>query len=69
MGFIRPHTPYVAPQRFFDLTDPKNILMPAFYQPGGENLAHIPQAALRPNNNVFRYQAPSVKEAREARRA
>ena len=69
VGFIRPHTPYVAPQRFFDLIDPAKILMPAFYQPGGENLAQMPKAALRPNNNVFRYQAPSVKEAREARRA
>ena len=68
-GFIRPHTPYVAPKRFFELLDPKQILMPAFYQPGGENLAGIPKAALRPNNNIFRYQAPSVKEAREARRA
>ena len=69
VGFIRPHTPYVAPQAFFDLIDPLKLTMPAFYQPGGENLAAIPNAALRPNNNVFRYQAPSVKEAREARRA
>ena len=69
VGFIRPHTPYVAPQAFFDLLDPLKLEMPAFYQPGGENLAAIPNAALRPNNNVFRYQAPSVKEAREARRA
>lgn len=69
VGFIRPHTPYVAPQRFFDLLDPKQILMPAFYQPGGENLSRIPKAALRPNNNVFRFQAPNPKEACEARRA
>ena len=69
VGFIRPHTPYVAPQRFFDLLDPRTIVMPAFYQPDGENLSHIPQAALRPNNNVFRFQAPNAKEAREARRA
>jgi len=69
VGFIRPHTPYVAPQAFFDLIDPLKIAMPAFYQPGGENPAAIPKAALRPNNNIFRYQAPSVSEAREARRA
>ncbi len=69
VGFIRPHTPYVAPQAFFDLLDPLKIAMPSFYQPNGEDLAGIPKAALRPNNNVFRYQAPSVKEAREARRA
>ncbi|MCX6899511.1 MAG: sulfatase [Verrucomicrobia bacterium] len=69
VGFIRPHTPYVAPQRFFDLLDPKKIMMPPFYQPDGENISHIPKAALRPNNNVFRFQAPNPKEAREARRA
>ena len=69
VGFIRPHTPYVAPQAFFDLIDPLKLTMPAFYQPGGENLEAIPAAALRPNNNVFKYQSPSVKEAREARRA
>ena len=69
VGFIRPHTPYVAPQRFFDLLDPKTIGMPAFYQPEGENLSHTPKAALRPNNNVFRFQAPTPGEAREARRA
>ncbi|MCX6907979.1 MAG: sulfatase-like hydrolase/transferase, partial [Verrucomicrobia bacterium] len=69
VGFIRPHTPYVAPQRFFDLLDPKQIMMPAFYQPGGENLSRIPKAALRLNNNVFRFQAPTPSEAREARRA
>jgi uncharacterized sulfatase len=69
VGFIRPHTPYVAPQAFFDLLDPLQIAMPAFYLPGGEDLASIPQAALRPNNNVFKYQAPSAQQAREARRA
>jgi uncharacterized sulfatase len=69
VGFIRPHTPYVAPRRFFDAIDPTKIAMPAFYQAGGENRKQIPDAALRPNNNVFRFQMPSPKEAREARRA
>jgi len=69
VGFIRPHTPYVAPRRFFELIDPQKIAMPAFYQPGGEDRSQIPNAALRPNNNVFRFQLPSPKEAREARRA
>ena len=69
VGFIRPHTPYVAPQRFFDLLDPQKIAMPAFYQPGSENRSFIPSAALRPNNNIFRFQMPSLQEAREARRA
>ena len=69
VGFIRPHTPYVAPNAFFDALDPKRIAMPAFYQPEGENISRIPKAALRPNNNVFRFAAPSPEEARNARRA
>ncbi len=69
VGFIRPHTPYVAPQSFFDLIEPRSIQLPAFYQPGGESLAEIPRAALRPNNNVFAFEAPTVAHAREARRA
>lgn len=69
VGFIRPHTPYVAPRAYFDMIDPKQIALPAFYQPDGESLAQIPKAALRPNNNVFSIKAPGVEEAREARRA
>lgn len=69
VGFIRPHTPYVAPKRFFELLDPKQIAIPQFYQAAGEDLARIPKAALRPNNNVFRFQSPTANEAREARRA
>lgn len=69
VGFIRPHTPYVAPKAFFDKIDPQKIAMPAFYQPGGEDTSGIPDAALRPNNNVFRYAAPKGNEPREGRRA
>ena len=69
VGFIRPHTPYVAPQAFFDQIDPQQISMPPFYQPGGEDLSSIPKAALRANNNVFRFVAPTPEEARDARRA
>ena len=69
VGFIRPHTPYVAPRRYFDQLDPKVIAMPPFYQPEGEKLGSIPNAALRPNNNVFSIKAPDLAEARDARRA
>lgn len=69
VGFIRPHTPYVAPKAFFDKIDPQKIEMPPFYQPGGEDLSKIPNPALRPNNNIFRYAAPKGNEPREAKRA
>lgn len=69
VGFIRPHTPYVAPKAFFDKIDLQKITMPAFYQQGGEDVSKIPGAALRPNNNIFRYAAPKGNEPREARQA
>jgi len=69
VGFIRPHTPYVAPKAFFDGIDKAKVMLPPFYREGGENLAGIPKAALRPNNNVFRYSDPSADEARDAMQA
>ncbi|MFA6543322.1 MAG: sulfatase [Limisphaerales bacterium] len=69
VGFIRPHTPYVAPQAFFDRIDKAGLTLPPFYRAGGEDLALMPKAALRPNNNVFRHAAPTVDEARDAMRA
>jgi len=69
VGFIRPHTPYVAPKAFFDKIDPQKIAMPQYYQAGGEDTSKIPNPALRPNNNIFRYEAAKGNEPREARRA
>jgi len=69
VGFIRPHTPYVAPKAFFEKIDPKAIQMPQYYQAGGEDTSKIPNPALRPNNNIFRYEAAKGNEPREARRA
>lgn len=69
VGFIRPHTPYVAPKSHFDAVDRAKLPLPPFYRAGGEDLAGIPRSALRPNNNVFRYAAPTTDEARDACRA
>lgn len=69
VGFIRPHTPFVAPKAFFDAVDKKALTLPPFYRDGGEDLAQLPRASLRPNNNVFRYAAPTREEARDAMQA
>ncbi len=69
IGFIRPHTPFVAPQHYFDRIDAQAIVLPPFYQANGESLELIPQAALRPNNNVFSRRAPTSDQARDARQA
>jgi len=69
VGFIRPHTPFVAPKSFFDGIDKTRLTLPPFYREGGEDPTHLPKASLRPNNNVFRYAAPTPDEARDALQA
>ncbi len=69
VGFIRPHTPFVAPKSFFDAIDKTRLALPPFYRDGGEDLTQLPRASLRPNNNVFRYAAPTRDEARDALQA
>lgn len=69
VGFIRPHTPYVAPKPFFDAIDRAKLTLPPFYRDGGEDVSKLPLSALRANNNVFRYEAPTRDEAREATQA
>lgn len=69
VGFIRPHTPYVAPQAYFDSIDRSNLTLPPFYSEGGESMKLMPNHALRPNNNVFRFHAPSHDDAVDALQA
>ncbi len=69
VGFIRPHTPYVAPKIFFDQVDRKQITLTPFYQEGGENLSLVPKAALRPNNNVFSLKQANAVESIDAHQA
>lgn len=69
VGFIRPHTPFVAPKAFFEAVDKKALTLPPFYRDGGEDLAQLPRASLRPNNNVFRHAAPTREEALDAMQA
>ena len=69
VGFIRPHTPFVAPKSFFEAIDKSQLTLPPFYREGGEVVTHLPKASLRPNNNVFRYAPPTREEARDAMQA
>lgn len=69
VGFIRPHTPYVAPKAFFGAIDKTQLTLPPFYRAGGEVITHLPKSSLRPNNNVFRYVEPTQDEARDALQA
>jgi iduronate 2-sulfatase len=69
VGFIRPHTPYVAPKAFFGAIDKTQLTLPPFYRADGEVITHLPKSSLRPNNNVFRYVEPTQDEARDALQA
>ena len=69
VGFIRPHTPFVAPKAFFESINKTQLTLPPFYRDGGEDLTQLPKASLRPNNNVFRYAAPTRDEASDALQA
>jgi uncharacterized sulfatase len=69
VGFIRPHTPFVAPKAFFESINKTQLTLPPFYRDGGEDLTPLPKASMRANNNVFRYAPPTRDEARDALQA
>lgn len=52
VGFFRPHTPYVAPKKYFDLYPLDSMKMP--YSPPGDRL-DIPSAAFAHNNPIPNY--------------
>lgn len=66
VGFIRPHTPFVAPQWAFGAIDRSQIELPPYYAGEGEDTSSIPESSLRPNNNVFRYEPPTREQALDA---
>lgn len=62
-GFYRPHCPYIAPKKYFDLYPIGKITAPQFS--AGE-LANIPQAALWTNPPHFGVGAQAQREAIQA---
>ena len=72
VGFIRPHTSWVAPTEFFDHITPTNaISMPYYFVPGGEDIStnNVPAVAVPGNGNAFGYTDPTLGQVREGRRA
>ncbi len=65
VGFFRPHTPYVAPKRYWDLYPMDKIKMP--YAPENDR-ADIPKSAFAHNNPVPNYNLP-VEEVLKAKQA
>ena len=64
-GFVKPHSPPAAPQKFLDLYDPSKIQLPPDFHPWPTVPAGFPSAAIRRNNaDLFIGRGASEEEAR-----
>jgi iduronate 2-sulfatase len=69
-GFVKPHSPPTAPQRFFDLYNVDDIKLTPDFAPMPVVPEGFPRAAIRPNNaDLFIGRGASVAEAKEVIRA
>ena len=69
-GFVKPHSPPTAPQKFFDMYDPKKIQLPPDFAAWPTVPAGFPSAAIRKRNaDLFIGRPASEAEAREVIRA
>jgi arylsulfatase A-like enzyme len=69
-GFSKPHSPPTAPQRFFDLYDPKQLQLPPDFAAWPTVPPGFPEAAIRMRNaDLFIGRGASEDEAREVIRA
>ncbi|HTY89017.1 MAG TPA: sulfatase [Candidatus Acidoferrum sp.] len=69
-GFVKPHSPPTAPQRFFDLYDPKQIRLTPDFAAWPTVPPGFPSAAIRKRNaDLFIGRGASEDEAREVIRA
>ena len=67
---IKPHSPPTAPQKFFDLYDPKKIKLPPDFAAWPTVPAGFPSAAIRKRNaDLFIGRGASEAEAKEVIRA
>jgi iduronate 2-sulfatase len=69
-GFVKPHSPPTAPQKFYDLYDPEKIPLPPDFAPRPTVPEGFPRAAIRPrNSDLFIGRDASPEEARQMIRA
>jgi arylsulfatase A-like enzyme len=69
-GFVKPHSPPTAPQKFFDLYDPEKIKLTPDFAPWPTVPPGFPSAAIRKRNaDLFIGRGASVDEARQVIRA
>jgi arylsulfatase A-like enzyme len=69
-GFVKPHSPPTAPQKFLDLYDVKDIKLPPDFAAWPTVPPGFPSAAIRPHNaDLFIGRGASEAEAKEVIRA
>jgi iduronate 2-sulfatase len=69
VGFVKPHSSYVAPKAFFDLYDPSKLPLPKDFAPKPTVGPGVPLEALSPNGDAFIGRDASEAEARDFIRA
>jgi uncharacterized sulfatase len=65
VGFVKPHVPFVAPRKYFDLYDPKKIPLPSDFAAKATPGPGVPAQALTRNGDVFIGRDATKDEARE----
>jgi arylsulfatase A-like enzyme len=69
-GFLKPHTPLEAPQRFYDMWDTAKIPLPVDFAPKPTVPPGFPAGSIRPRNaDLFIGRDATPEEARETIRA
>src|SRR5262249_34596254 len=69
-GFVKPHSPPTAPQKFYDLYDLDKIQLPVNFEPRPTVPEGFPKLSIRPRNaDLFIGRDASREEAKEMTRA
>lgn len=64
LGFSKPHTPFLAPKKYFDLHDPAAVKLPPDFAPRPTPCPGAPKGALTPNGDIFIQRDATEEEAR-----
>jgi len=64
VGFVKPHSPLVAPKKFFDLYDPAKIPLPGDFTSKPTVGPGVPEEALASNGDLFIARDATPEEAR-----
>lgn len=69
LGFAKPHSPLIAPKRYFDLFESAKMPLPATFSEELRQVEGAPAGALSPNGDLFIQRRASEQDARDMIRA